>query len=178
MAGINKLDAAERLITSAIAMSERNDDPLAIHVVASSALSLLRELIKGGGDDYGIRVLREGLFIAASARIKGEELTIPVTEEMEPVIEKVMSGIERGEVTQASDLVFNFDPDEIHKLLSFLTRPYNSLKHAQRDPLATMDEGDFDPQGAIIHALTAMGMVDPTRQCGDYVVSFLEKHNL
>jgi hypothetical protein len=38
MTVIDKANAAERLIVSAIVMSERGDDPLAIHVVAASAI--------------------------------------------------------------------------------------------------------------------------------------------
>ena len=44
MAIVDKMTAAERLMQTAVDMIDRKDDPLAIHVVASSALSLLREL--------------------------------------------------------------------------------------------------------------------------------------
>lgn len=50
MATVTKLDATERLIVTGIVMLERGDDSLAVHVVAASALNMLREMIHHGGD--------------------------------------------------------------------------------------------------------------------------------
>lgn len=58
MATIDKPTAAEGMIVGAIAISERIDDPLAIHVVALSTLNLLRELIEKSGDSYVAEVLK------------------------------------------------------------------------------------------------------------------------
>jgi hypothetical protein len=74
VATVDKPEAAERMIVAAIGMSDRGDDPLAIHVVASSVLSLLRELIEKGGDNYVEQVLKLGLFHPASARSKGNAI--------------------------------------------------------------------------------------------------------
>jgi hypothetical protein len=70
---------AERLIVSGILMTERGEDPFAIHVVAASTLNMLRELIQQGGDDYGAWVLRQGLFEAASALLKGSPASLPTS---------------------------------------------------------------------------------------------------
>lgn len=178
MAKVGKLDAADRLIVSGIRMMERGDDPLAIHVVATSALNMLRELIKHGGDDYNARVLKEGLFYAASCRSKGAEIAIPTTPEMDAIVDKVVSGINAGEVHQASDLIINLNAEECRKLLDYINRPYNFLKHAQRDPLATLDDSDVDPKGAIIHAITAMKFLEAGRKLPEEVSTFLTKHGL
>lgn len=178
MPAIDKPTAAERMIVSAIAMSDRGDDPLAIHVVASSALNLLRELIEKSGDDYIANVLKLGVFALASAKRKGEPLPLPTNAEMDALIDKVMGGIEAGEVGEASDLTINLTIDERRNLIGYIIRPFNFLKHAQRDPLATLDESDFDPDGAIIHALTAFSMICPGKPLPDTIAPFLEKHGL
>lgn len=178
MPGIDKPTAAERMIVSAIALSDRGDDPLAIHVVASSALNLLRELIERSGDDYIANVLKLGVFALASAKRKGEPLPLPTNAEMDALIDKVVCGIEAGELEEASDLTINLNADERRNLIGYIIRPFNFLKHAQRDPLATLDESDFDPDGAIIHALTAFSMICPGKPLPDTIAPFLEKHGL
>jgi hypothetical protein len=175
---VSKLDAADRLIVGGIAMMERGDDPLAIHVVASSALNLLREMIQQGGDDYSARVLKEGAFYAASARLKGDPVAIPTTPEMDAIIDKVATGIAAGEVNKPSDLIINLDAEERRKLLDYIIRPFNFLKHAQRDPLATLEESDVDPKGAVIHAVTALSFVEPGRKLPEEVAQFLTNHGL
>ena len=179
MAGpIDKPTAAERLIVSAIAMSDRGDDLLATHVVASSALNLLRELIEKGGDNYVEQVLKQGLFYAASARIKGADVTLPTNPAIDALIEQVMGGLAAGEIIQPADLIVKLDKEELRKLLDYITRPFNFLKHAQRDPLATLDEGDVDPEGTIVHALTAFSMICPGKELPEQIAPFLAKHGV
>src|SRR3546814_16750620 len=67
---VDKMTAAERLMQNAVDMIDRKDDPLAIHVVASSALSLLRELVATSGDDYVTQLVKDGLFRAAQSKIQ------------------------------------------------------------------------------------------------------------
>ncbi len=172
VATIDKPEAAERMIVAAIGMSDRGDDPLAIHVVASSALSLLRELIEKGGDNYIEQVLKLGLFHAASARLKGGAINLPTNPQIDRLIEKVMGGLEDGEIKQASDLTITLDKEELRKLLDYITRPFNFLKHAQRDPLATLDEGDVEPEGTIVHALAAFSMICPGNALPDQIAPF------
>src|SRR3546814_9951197 len=61
---------------------------------------------------------------------------------------------------------------------SDLTRPFNFLKHAQRDPLATLDDLDVDPVGTIVHALTAFSMVCPEQKLPDQIAPFHSKHGV
>src|SRR3546814_20118771 len=68
---VDKMTAAERLMQNAVDMIDRKDDPLAIHVVASSALSLLRELVGTRGDAYVAQLIKEALFRAAPLTIQG-----------------------------------------------------------------------------------------------------------
>lgn len=178
MAVIDKLKAAERLIVAGIGMSERDEDPLSIHVVASSTLSLLRELIQANGDNYAGRVLKEGLFYAASFELAGKPVPLPTTPEIDALIGDVAAGIDAGQIKVPDDITVTLDMNELRDLLAYITRPFNFLKHAQRDPLATLDEDDVDPQGTLIHALTAYGMLRPGHEWPDTITSFLAKHGL
>lgn len=175
---IDKAGAAERMVVSAVIMAERGDDPLAIHVVAASALSVLRDLIAKAGDEYVDQILKIGAFTIASARVKGEPITLPTNASMDAVVEKVVAGINAGEVTRPSDLIITLTAAERRQLLDYIVKPYNFLKHADRDPLATLDDSDIDPDGVIAHALTALTMVSPNRSLPEEIKPYLERHNL
>ena len=175
---VDKLTAAERLIVAGIAMLGRGDDPFATQVVGASALNMLRELIQQGGENYSERVMKEGLFYVATTRLNGDEVAIPTSPEMDAIVEKVIEGINAGHVEKPSDLILDLDAEGLRKLLDYITRPFNFLKHAQRDPLATLDEGDVDPKGAIIHALTALKMLDPGRDMPEQIAPFLKENDL
>ena len=86
--------------------------------------------------------------------------------------------IEQGAVTQASDLVITLTAAERRDLLSYIVKPCNFLKHADRDPLATLDDGDIDPNGAIAHALSAFTMICPGKALPDEIKPYLERHLL
>lgn len=178
MAIVAKLDAAERLIVAGILMSERGDDALATHVIAASALNMLRELIKNGGDDYAAWVLQQGLWHAASAKLKGTPLSLPTTTEIDQLIDDVAAGIDKGAIKQATDLKITLTPEQLRKQLDYVVKPYNFLKHADRDPLATLDESDVDAVGTIIHALTAYSILCPGKALPDEIAPFLAKHDL
>ena len=92
-------------MVSAIIMAECGEDPLAIHIIAASALNVLRDLIKKAGDEYVEQVLKIGAFTIASARLKSEPVDLSTNAEMDAVVENVIGGIEAGEVTQPADLV-------------------------------------------------------------------------
>lgn len=178
MAVIDKAGAAERMVISAIIMAERGEDPLAIHVVAASALNVLRDLIDKAGDDYVDQILKIGAFTIASAQMKGKLVSLPTNAAMDVVVEKVVGGIKAGEVTQASDLVITLTAAERRQLLDYIVKPYNFLKHADRDPLATLDDSDIDPDGVIAHALTALTMVSPDKSLPEEIKPYLERHDL
>lgn len=175
MAEIDKATAAERMIVAAITMSERGEDPLAIHVVSASALNLLRDLIDKVGDDYVEQVLKVGAFAIATARRNDEPLILPTNAAIDAVIEHVIAGIEAGEVKRASDLVVTVSPAERRAMLSYIVKPYNFLKHADRDPLATLDDSDINPDDAIGHALTAFTFVCPDKPLPDSIKPYLER---
>jgi hypothetical protein len=176
--GIDKASAAERMLVSAIKMSERGDDRLAIHVLAASSLNVLRDLIEKSGDEYVEQILKIGAFTVAMARLNGEPITLPTNTAMDAIVSKVMMGIDAGEVKQASNLTFALTAGERRGLLSYIVKPYNFLKHADRDPLAILDDDDIDPEGAIAHALSALTMVCPGKGLPDEIKPYLDQHGL
>lgn len=178
MATIDKTTAAERMIVNAIAMSDRGDDPLAIHVVAASALNLMRDLIDKSGDPYVARLMKQGIFITATSRMKGLPSTLPTNAAVDALLDKVIGGIEAGEIGGPDDLILTASPAELRDMLNYVVRPYNFLKHADRDPLATLDEDDFDPDGVIVHALTAHSMACPGKEWPEQISAFLARHDL
>ena len=178
MAIVSKLDAAERLIVAGILMSERDEDALAIHVIAASALNMLRELIQNGRDDYAAWVLQQGLWHAAWAKLKGAPVNLPTTPEIDQLIDDVAAGIDNGAIKQATDLKVTLTPGQLRQQLAYVVKPYNFLKHADRDPLATLDESDVDAVGTIMHALTAYSMLCPGKTLPEEIAPFLAKHDL
>src|SRR3546814_6418267 len=82
---VDKMTAAERLMQNAVDMIDRKDDPLAIHVVASSALSLLRELVGTRGDDYVAQLIKDALFRAAQSKIQGLPTGMPESETVDKI---------------------------------------------------------------------------------------------
>lgn len=83
--------------------------------------------------------------------------------------ETVIAGIEAGAVREAADLVITLSAAEQRRLLDYIVRPYNFFEHADRDPLATLEEDDIDPDGVIGHALTALTMISPGKRLPDTI---------
>lgn len=178
MAIVEKMTAAERLMQNAVDMIDRKDDPLAIHVVASSALSLLRELVGTSGDDYVAQLIKDGVFRAAQAKLQGLPTGMPDAEAIDHIVETVTHGIEAGAIKSAADIVIVTPKKEVRAWLDYIFKPYNFLKHADQDPLATLDESDFDPEGALAHAMTAYLMARGDGKLPETFTVFLKKQGI
>ena len=178
MAIVDKMTAAERLMQNAVDMIDRKDDPLAIHVVASSALSLLRELVGTSGDDYVAQLIKDGVFRAAQAKLQGLPTGMPDAEAIDHIVETVTHGIEAGAIKSAADIVIVTPKKEVRAWLDYIFKPYNFLKHADQDPLATLDESDFDPEGALAHAMTAYLMTRGDGKLPETFTVFLKKQGI
>lgn len=118
------------------------------------------------------------MFAAAKAKISGNPISLPTNPEIESLIEGLAGDIEAGAISEPSDLTINLDQNELVEMLKYITTPYNFLKHADRDPFATLDESGFDTEGAIGHALTALTMVCPGKPLSDKIRPYLERHDL
>lgn len=176
MAKIDKADAAERLIISAITMVEHGVDPLASHLVATSALNVLRDLMRQADQDYVAEVFKRGMFMLAQARAAGEPIDLDVPPQADAQIDELAQAIVDGFVTGPDDL--GMVHDKPWELIGYVVGPSNFLKHADRDPWATLDEKDFDPIGAIGHALAAHAMLRPDHSVSDQIKAFMAQHGI
>ncbi len=172
---IDKTEAAERLVVAAILMVDRGDDRLASHLVATSALSLLRDLMKHDDKEYVTELLKIGMFTLAQLTASGDTDGLTVPPEAAPQVDELAAAINRGEVTSPDDL--KVTDEQPWKLLRYIVDPTNFLKHADRDPLAVLDEDAFDPEGAIGHALSAYSFVRPGKPLPDPIRPYLERHD-
>ncbi len=89
----------------------------------------------------------------------------------------MIAGIEAGAVRKVADLVITLSAAERRQLLDYIVRPYNFFKHADRDPVATLEEDDIDPDGVIGHALTALTMISAGKPLPDTIKPYLERHD-
>src|SRR3546814_14311863 len=113
------------------------------------ALSLLRELVGTRGDDYVAQLIKDALFRAAQSKIQGLPTGMPESETVDHIVETVVLGIEEGGWKTAADVVIATPKKEVRAWLDYIFKPYNFLKHADREPLATLDESDLDRKSVV-----------------------------
>lgn len=172
---IDKTEAAERLIVSAILMVERGEDRLAIHLVATSALRILRDLIAKDEKEYVSELLKNGMFTLAQMKHSGEVPDLPVPPELVDQVNELADAIKSGEVASADDL--KTTQEKPWELLKYIDDPTNFLKHADRDTLAVLMEDEFKPEDAISNALTAYSFVCPGKPLPAKIKPYLARHN-
>lgn len=172
---IDKTEAAERLIVSAVMMVERGDDRLASHLVAVSALRILRDLMGNDEKEYVAELLKVGMFTLAQMKVSGAAADLPVPPEVADQVVELAEAIERGDVTSADDLEVR--QEQPWKLLKYIDDSTNFLKHADRDPLAVLAEDEFKPEDAISNALTAFSFMCPGKPLPDEIRPYLARHN-
>ncbi len=173
---LTKQAAAHRLIQSAVHMIEAEQDALAIHVVAASAVNLLRELLAERGPGLVEQTLQYGLWSAAKFRIEGKPTGLPEDEALDAIIDEVVQRIESGVVESHLDLNIKGAPQSERQFLDPILRPFNYLKHAQRDPLATLNETDVKPTYALNIAIAAYHFLFPGETMTADVVAFSQGH--
>lgn len=69
---ITKIEAARRQLNAAITMFFRDDDELAVHVVAQSAYQIIRDLLAARGKDAMEAMLSFGFFCMLKAHADGQ----------------------------------------------------------------------------------------------------------
>lgn len=172
---IDKTEAAERLIVSAIQMVEREDDRLATHLVAASALRILRELMGKDKKEYVAELLKIGMFTLAQMKLSRDIPDLPVPPKVANEVNELAEAIKCGEVTSADDLKPTLEKP--WELLKYIDDPANFLKHADRDPLSVLSEDEFCPEDAISNALTAYSFVCPGKPLPDEIRPYLKRND-
>ena len=175
---LSKQEAAKRLIHAAVVMSKTNADPLAFHVVASSALNLLRELSKVDGPRFIERVYQSALFNGASKKLAGEETGLPDHPVVNGWIEGLAKAIESGHVKEPTDIKINGAQKLEVDALKHLMDPFNFLKHADKDPEGMLDESAVKPVEATSFAIGAYIILFPGDAVAEEVAEFLTQHGI
>lgn len=149
---VNKVGAAERLISAAIDMAAMGCDPLATFVVAASARKSLSEIKAKRGGEHVQDLHRCGFFYMARDLRLGR-LSLHELEAMglSEVVCEVADAIERGEVFGPEDLTFTGIPTD-RLYWNGKNRPFNYLKHADRDTEGLLDVTDIDVDWTIREA--------------------------
>ena len=156
-------------------MLDRGDDPLAVHVTAASALSILKELLEQRGKSFQSRAFTEGMYQAALSRRQGKP-PMQMGEEVDRVVGLILAGIEDGSIRSSSDVNLSLSKGDEYELLRHITAPFNFLKHASRDPAGLIDEGEVKPIEATIYAVAAYSMLFPGDHLPPEVMSFVDSH--
>lgn len=173
---LDKQEAAKRLIQSAVSMTNAGSDQLAVHVVATSALNLLRELMKVGGESFTEKVIRSALFYGATRKLEGKDTLLSDQPELNELVDRMAADIEAGHLTDPGELTVKDAGKLERETLRHLVDPYNFLKHADKDPLGTLDEGDVQPVQATCFAVTAYSLLFPTDTFDEEIGKFLDLH--
>ena len=172
---LTKQAVARRLMSTAVAIALADGDPLAIHLVGASALKIMRDLLKTRGPSYVDLHLIEGLYDVALRRARGEPPPFHLDPTSDQLIEAIATEIKSGQIKSAADMKIVGQTNE-HKYFKFITDPYNFLKHADNDPLETLDEADLRPIETILHCIAAYRSLFPNEQLERHVVDFAEVH--
>jgi hypothetical protein len=175
---LNKEAAAHRLIVAAVEMCERGDEPLAIHVVASSAFGILRELIAKRGTNYGTQAFKAMLFYAATQKQKGVDVFNVQDDELDDAVDLVIQMIESGKISHPNHIQYEMPKHIEFGLSKFIRDPFNFLKHADRDGDSHLPEGDVEPILATMSAISAFAILFPERPVPPQLQAFLTKHRV
>jgi len=171
---LTKQAAAHRLIASSIRMANDGEDALARHVVAASAVNLLRELIADRGPNLTEHALQYSFYSQAMARIDGRPTGFENEEAVCAIVDRIVEAINAGQVKSYMDLRVEVSAAEERRMLDSILRPFNFLKHAQRDPLATLNQDDVNPLHALQVAIAAYYFLFPGETMTPDILAFVE----
>ena len=164
---INKLEAARRQIDAAIRMTFDNEDELAIHTVAAAGYRILREILAKRGRHDLEELLRIGVYSWSESLAHGKlsDNELKYLKSLEPpwvfdLVSNVADAIRlNGEKITPDDVpAFLGQEGKIQHYRS-MSQTADFLKHADRDPKATLSLKDVNNSELILHASVAYYLV-------------------
>lgn len=174
---LTKQAAAHRLLLGAVRYFQADHaDPIVVHVIAASALNMMRELISSRGTSFVERTFAAALYEHAHSRVEDREpiFELPYRELMEPIISDLEAQIRSGQISSHRDVNLTGMPRNLErKLLDHILEPYNFLKHADRDPNGSIALSDLKPIEAIVYAINAYSILYPAAELDDDIRVFL-----
>lgn len=156
---VNKLAAARRLLRASVRLYCSNEDPLAIHVVASSGYNIINELKRQRGLNEAHFVAETemlGLLKMAQEKVFGK-LPKHLAEDWNnrDFLELLASKLKIAEDTDISNLGATIDvgPQYSQAFHRKRTHAFNFLKHANDDPQGLLDESTVDNFALLMNAM-------------------------
>lgn len=154
---INKLSAGERQLSAAIRMYFLEEDPLAIHTVASAAHNVLADLLAHRGKDASIHGVVYGLLRAAKDFHEGELTEDDIRAWGEGALEAIRQYADMFAKDPNLDIdtvASSAPPDFARAFWAEKRSSYNYLKHGDRDAAGLLDAAKINNEDTILHAIT------------------------
>lgn len=153
---VTKFAAAERQLRAAIRMFFVEEDELAIHTIASAALRLLADLKDDRGMDEAADAHLTAIFYAVRS-YKRDTLPKHMTSnpELMAQIVEMAAILPIEEDSKIADVKVTLDAESAQRYWRNRNKAANFLKHADKDPGATLDVTDVDNAYLLMQCLSA-----------------------
>lgn len=139
---LTKQAIAVRLIRSAVISYLRDDDKLAVFLLARSAMRILHDLSEHRDADSIELNLKRGFFYWAK-ELSENQFQGP--DEIRENLEPLALNIVKGRLSKPEEIdLKGYTDTQKKEVLSRINKEYNFIKHADRDPIASINEGDVD----------------------------------
>jgi hypothetical protein len=161
---INKLEAARRQLDAAIRMTFDTEDELAIHTVAAAAYRILRDILEKRGRHDKEELVRAGVYDAARSLAHGQMSDDEIEDLKQLQLFRLVSFVAedikvRGDQVTPSDVPVGLSKTEKLSDWQSMSAAANFLKHADRQPDATLPLDEVDNDALVIRACAAYAML-------------------
>lgn len=155
---VTKLGAADRNLNSAIRQFFMEEDPLAIHLVASAAYNVFSDLLKQRGKEEAFWPLAYGLLRAvrdiADGSLRKEEVDRDWPDGSWEHLDQLVQKYRRTPFDIDSAQVSG-PPEQVREFWKEFRKHYNFLKHANRDEHGLLPENLLDNENLIMRSMGA-----------------------
>jgi hypothetical protein len=169
---VTKIGAATRLLESAIRLHLANEDALAVHVVASSAYRLLRDVAEQRGHDHLEDLFGLTLYYLGRDYLAG---AIPSWARETPFLadaaKTVGEAIRSGQVSGPADVELSLSAEWKRQRWREINAAFNFLKHADFDASKSLDLSSVDVENTLGPACRLFHVVLPD-QASSAVMAF------
>ena len=153
---VTKLAAAERQLRAAIRMFFVEEDELAVHTIASAAYRLLADLKDFRGMDEAADSHLTAIFYAVRSYKRGilpKHMT--GNPELMAQIAEMATILPIETDSKIADVKASIDAESAQRYWRNRNKAANFLKHADKDPSATLDVTDVDNARLLMQCLSA-----------------------
>lgn len=153
---VTKFAAAERQLRAAIRMFFVEEDDLAIHTIASAALRLLADIKNDRGMDEAADAHLTAIFYAVRSYKRGSlPKSMTSNSELMAQIVEMATILPIEADSQIEDVKVSIDAESARRYWQNRNKAANFLKHADKDPSATLDVTDVGNAHLLMQCLSA-----------------------